>query len=923
MTERRLSEAGGVVLYGPLGMGKSVAIRGLAARARGRGLTVLSATTGAGDGDLPFGTLTDLLSPVPDSVLDELPRPQRTAVRSVLRREPMPPAGADPLALRLGVLGALRAMGAANRVLLVVDGAQWVDRASAELLGYAARRLDGVPVSALVAERAEPADGPSHGGALCPGQPVEIELPPLDLPELSRLLARRGGRTLPHWMVRQINEHSAGNPLFALEIVRAIDRLDRLPSRDEPLPVPNRLRAGFADRLDHLSPAERDVLTLTALAARPGVRLLCRAADAAAETHIATLAAARVLEVDGDALRFTHPLLGAAVRAECGAEQRRAAHDRLAKATADPVERARHLALAHQGPDETLASMLVNAAEHARRRGAAEVAATLARLAVERTPPTAAPERVERCLAAAEYAYAAANYELTRQLAQRALSGPATATQRVQACLILLTSANQDMHGLHEVFSEAFRHVGDDTTLRARLHYMLAMRAHINGDSALARVEAARAGTLARRAGDHSTELVAAAAQAFIETLQGRAGARDVLDRALSRPQDTGPSGGHNGPRHIKTRLDLFADRLAEAHAELDDMIRRARQRRATEDLIFLLSSSAEVDARAGRCQAALAQAHEALALAREVGSYLGPALYAAAVAEAAGGDLPIAEAYAAEGVEVAESEHDLVYRPLALCVLGHARLRSGDPLAAVGRLRQARAIATQRQVVDPAPVPWPVDLAEALIAVGEHDQARELIREVAATARELGRRGVHASLLRANALHQAVTGDLAGAVDTLRQAATAHAEVGLPIEHGRDLLALGVVELRRRHPSAALSAWRQARGLFQDAGAKPWLEQAQRELARLTGAQDRPGGAATLAYSLTATEHRVASMVADGATNREVAAALFLSIKTVESTLTRVYRKLGVRSRTELVRFQHGSGEAVNGLARRAIVGG
>lgn len=921
-TERRLTEQHSVVLYGPLGMGKSLAARTLAERARTRGQTVLCATIEDTDRQLAFGAVTDLLSPVPDEALEALPRPQLSALRSVLRREPMPAEGLDLLALRLGVLGALRTLGEANPVLLVIDGTQWIDADSGELLSYVARRLDGQRVCALAVERADPADGPVHGAALCPGPVTEIELPPLELPELTRLLVRRGGTALPHWMIRQINDYSAGNPLFALEIVRAVERLDELPGRDEPLPIPGRLRSGLARRLRQVPDSARETMLMASAAYRPTVRLLRQAAGADAGDHLAAIVAAGVLEQDGDALRFTHPLLAAIVRVECGKQERRAVHTKLAEATADPVERARHLALANPGSDESLAVMLVNAAEHARRRGAVDIAATLARLAVERTPPGEAARRVERCLAGAEYAYAAANYELTRQLAQRVLSGPANPTQRVQACLILLNSANQAMHGLHEVFNEAFRHVGDNTTLRARLHYMLAMRAHINGDSAMARVEAARAGTLARNAGDHGTELVAAAAQAFVETLQGRVGARDVLDAALRRPQDAGPSGGHNGPRHIKARLDLFADGLTEARRDLDDMIRRARERRATEDLIFLLGTAAEVDARAGRCQAAMTEAHEALVLAREIGSYLGQALYAAAVAEAAGGDLAIAEAYAAEGVEVAEAEHDLVYRPLALCLLGHTRLRTGDPLAAVGRLRQARGIALARQIVDPAPVPWPVDLAEALIAVGEHEQARELILEVTEAAQRLKRRGVHASLLRASALHQAVTADLAGAVETLRDAATAHAEIGLPIEHGRDLLALGVVELRRRHPSAALSAWRQARTLFQDANAKPWLEQAQRELGRVTGAEGRGNGSQALAYSLTATEHRVASMVADGATNREVAAALFLSIKTVESTLTRVYRKLGVRSRTELVRFQHAGGEANHTLARRSRAG-
>ncbi|AXK37550.1 LuxR family transcriptional regulator [Streptomyces armeniacus] len=141
---------------------------------------------------------------------------------------------------------------------------------------------------------------------------------------------------------------------------------------------------------------------------------------------------------------------------------------------------------------------------------------------------------------------------------------------------------------------------------------------------------------------------------------------------------------------------------------------------------------------------------------------------------------------------------------------------------------------------------------------------------------------------------------------------------MGLTLEHGRDLLALGSVERRRRHPSAALAAWRRAAAVFEKCAALPWLTQADVELDRLghrTGAA-ASGTASGVARLLTPTEHRVAALVADGATNREVAAQMFLALKTVESTLTRVYRKVGVRSRSELARLVHTAPGAAPGAA-------
>ncbi|MYW02993.1 helix-turn-helix transcriptional regulator, partial [Streptomyces sp. SID3343] len=136
---------------------------------------------------------------------------------------------------------------------------------------------------------------------------------------------------------------------------------------------------------------------------------------------------------------------------------------------------------------------------------------------------------------------------------------------------------------------------------------------------------------------------------------------------------------------------------------------------------------------------------------------------------------------------------------------------------------------------------------------------------------------------------------------------------LGLPIEHGRDLLTLGAVEVRRRHPAAALASWRDAEAAFEEAAGRPWLEQVRAELERVTcadGGGSGRGPAEARSRALTPAEHRVAQMVGGGATNREIATRLFLSAKTVESTLTRVYRKLGIRSRADLIRLSLGAGD-------------
>lgn len=624
---------------------------------------------------------------------------------------------------------------------------------------------------------------------------------------------------------------------------------------------------------------------------------------------VASACRAGLLTVKGELLSFTHPMVAAALQS-CAAE-RRAAHALLAGTETDPVERVRHIALATSGPDGQLASALAAGAEQARRRGATGTAALLGRLAVARTPADRGALVAERTLTGAQLAYDAADYELTRELARRVLSGRASPAQRVQACVLVIHASNQDLHETAYIFDEMLVSAGDDLGLHAQLHYARALRAHItDGETSLARVEAARAAGLACRAQDRTTELMALSLEAFTAAVLGRGDARQPLARALSMPQDSGLSGGHNGPRAIKARLDLFADRHGEAAAELASLLQRARDSGTVEDVIFLLCALIDVDLRAGRSAAALTSADEVTRLSREIGVCHGPVLHSVALAEAAGGDLTRAAALAREGVRTSLARHDQIFLPLALCSLGHVQLRSQDPAGAVESLERAREIAERRGIVDPLAVPWAVDLAEALVAVGEYTRAAALTGAALAAAERLGRGGVAASLRRAEALQGAAATGRDGArqaVSVLRQAADCHRGHGLRIEYGRDLLALGAVERRRRRTTPAATAWQQAATVFRECGAHAWLHQATAELARLErcDAGENPEGG--IIHALTATEYRVATMVTSGATNREIATSLFLAVKTVEANLTRIYRKAGVRSRTELGVLLHG----------------
>lgn len=316
-----------------------------------------------------------------------------------------------------------------------------------------------------------------------------------------------------------------------------------------------------------------------------------------------------------------------------------------------------------------------------------------------------------------------------------------------------------------------------------------------------------------------------------------------------------------------------------------------------------MLRSLAEVELRGGRCEAASAHARRALELTIEAGLSPGPAWYVAAMAEAMGGSFTRAAGYARRGIQASEEEHDQVFLSRSLHALGLVELATGEAAKAVATLRRVAALEGAQQVVDPSILRWHGDLAEALVAADAPEEAAALLDCVGATAASLGRAGVVAALGRARGLCLAAQGDADAAVTVLEATEQQFAALGLPLERGRTLLALARVERRRRRRAPARAALLASAAVFERAGAAPWTE-----LAGEPAAAPGEASAADAVASLTEAEARLALLVGQGASNQEAAAKLFLSVKTVEARLTRIYQKLGVRSRAQLATALRGS---------------
>ncbi|MFC9912778.1 AAA family ATPase [Streptomyces sp. NPDC127197] len=905
----QLGRGGSVLLHGPAGIGKSTVLRALAAEYGGAARTVLRCSATESESHLPFLALADLFGLVLDEVSGKLPAAQRTALESALTGRGESTLQRDGLALRLAVLSALRALATDGPVLIVADDVQWLDPASAELLGFAARRLGDTPVRMLCAVRTEGQEYDRHLRA-SPPDTLAVRLGPLSRTQVSALLDHRGYTGLPRSTVREIHRTSGGNPLFALELGRALAENPTPPRPGEPLPVPTSLRALVLSRLEMLSDEARHTLLVASAGARPTTALLLAAGRENAEADTARAAELGLLatEPEGPTVRFAHPLISAALYAEAPAHQRRAAHAALSTAASDPIERARHLALATIGTDPDVAARLAGAAALARDRGAPSVAASLGLLAARHTPADSVPGPDERRLLAAEDAITAGEVDLARDIAREVLTVATVPADRVRAWMVVIEAAGQALGDVDAVFPQALADAGDDPGLLALVHYQLAWRVLVvEGDFAEGRVEAAHAADLAARAGDRRTELLALAFQAQAETLMGHPDAPATIKRALKEPQDPQVACHHNGAGSTRFRWLLMSDELPEARRTVTSLLREVRRRGMVESEVHFLRLLAETELRSGHCGRALDLARESLRLARDSGIGEVAAAMLTSLAEASGGSVDQALALAREAVEHAEEDGDQIYVSRALAALGYVQLVAGDAQGTVGSLRRVRELEQGLGVTDPARGRWHGDLAEALVRIGEPAEAQDVIDVTREQAMRLGRESVLAVLDRAEALVRAARGEHEAALAQLTSVQDRLAKLGYGLEEAR--AAFESARLRAGRPGPA--SYDEAARLFRRCRALPWLRQVDAAVA--AGPSVRPAVPAAAPAALDALEglasmeRQVAALVMEGATNREIAGRLFISVKTVEATLTRVYRKLGIRSRVDIVRLAAG----------------
>ncbi|HEY1488213.1 MAG TPA: LuxR C-terminal-related transcriptional regulator [Micromonosporaceae bacterium] len=884
---------------GIAGIGKTAIWAAAVLQARAGGLAVRVSRCGESDAAWAFAGLGDLFDGLDPAILSMLPEVQRRALTSALLLADGADAAPAHRTVGVAVLGVLRLLSDAGPLLLAVDDIQWLDPSSRQVLSFALRRLADEPVRLLASCRtgvlADAVGWPDLGVTT-----TRVTVGPVSIGVLQRIVQARIRPGISRPTLTRLHQATGGNPMLCLEMTRALQRRGHEPAVGEPLPVSSDLRVLVSDRLASRTDATRRVLMYAAAMARPTVAAVTAAADDpdAAAGALSEAVRAGLIEFDGDRIHFTHPLIASVPYADLSPDDRRRLHTRLAASVTDPEERARHAALGSTDRSATVADALDVAARHARHRGSIDAAAELAALAVAATPVVDRDEMLRRTVDAAEYLFLLGDTARARTLVAGGLDASPPGPHRVRGLLLAATIASWE-HGdatvadrCHQAMAEA----GEDVLLRARCHATLADTSPSGAAADLHHAE--RAVALLETMDAPPPELLSNALTnlAVNGCRLGRGLATSKLERAAALQADAPPI-----PVNERASLGLgmylkVVDRFDESRTWLHAARTAAVDEGDDSALPNVLGHLATLECWYGRYDLALTYAIEGREHAVRTGlrspvassahvltlAYLGRLAEARAVGEA---DLAADEAIGFDAATVLHRRS-----------LGVTALIGGDVAAAANHLVRALVISVdQVGIEEPGILRAHADAVTALVALGRIEEAYRWTGQLEASTRDHHRPWSAAMAARCNGLLRIATGDTAGALAFLDSALDEHQRLPMPFEEAGSRMLYANLLRRSGRRSDARREFEAARTVFVRLGTPIQAEQAATELASL-------GGRSTVEV-LTPVEERLAVLAGAGATNREIAAALFISVRTVESHLGRIYRKLGLRSRTELSR--------------------
>jgi DNA-binding CsgD family transcriptional regulator len=892
----RAGRSGALCLIGAAGTGKTTLLREaetLVAREPG-GVQVLRAHGIESETELAFGGLLELVRPLA-GLIPRLPEPQARALEGALAMGPA--AGADRFSVSAATLGILGLAAAESALLVVVDDLQWLDPPSTQAILFAARRLWREGVAMLLSARPEDL-GPGELEGI-----DRLEVEPLARPESARLARSVAGRELDDGDVEALFLGTGGNPLAIIEATRSLAAAgDALAGAILPLPVADRIRAGVERRLAGLSPDERAAVLIAAAAgaeARSGLVEAALAGSGLGLAALDTAAAAGILRLGGGKVAFEHPLTRSAVYAAASAAEQRDAHRALAVvAPAGSAERAWHLAAATAGVDEAAADALEAVGADAMARGAPSSAMRAFARAASLSP--SADQAARRLLLGAEAARLAGMIDRAREAIAEARERTSDPLARADALAVLfqIDVWSAPVATARSLTVEAERIAALDPIRSARLLAEAATALVRSGGTAegVALAERAHAEFVSRHLRDDAVEVALLMARVCdARAPEAVDGLREVGERLLRVDL---PVAQTAALLQQVAWFEVWTEQYAHAARLLEHAVTEGRDH-APGTLPMALATRAELGYRRGRWLVALADATEAASLgeAFEQQHARGLALACRARIEACLGREEDCRATAAEGGELGRrlAGEDAPISAWGRPGLGLLELGRGRPREATPHFEAVATAFARWGLREPGSVQIGGDLVECYLRTGRRADAAEALERFEDLARRTER-------IAARAIAARCRGLLAGEdafEPPFAEALRLHERVDMPFEEARTRLCLGERLRRARRRADARVPLRAALEAFEALGAVDWAHAARDELGA-TGETAAPRSEPA-SDALTPQELQVALIVASGATNREAGSRLFLSAKTIEAHLSRIYRKLGVRSRTEL----------------------
>ena len=848
---------------------------------------MLTARPSGSAAQLPFGGLIDLCDGLQETELAAVPPPQRRALdAALLRAEPELPTAATT-AVALGLLGVVRTLAARAPVIIAIDDLPWLDSPSAEALAFLARRLDEAPVTFLLARR------PGRVGAvetmLSRAGIERVHLAPLSLGAVRRLLFERFGLTMSRHRLLRVVEMTGGNPLFASEVGRSLLERDGA-SLDDGLPLSESLEEMLGNRVAELPARVRRVLLAVALSEDPRTDQLAGIVD---ERALDDAVDAGAVMIDGQHVRASHPLLAAAAEKRSRARERRLLHLALSETARDEPTRAMHLALATTAPDEELAARVAAAADVARARGARQQAALLS-AHVLRLTPASAEARASRVLELAERLDDAGELRRMTVLLNEELASLPSGPMRARARLLLSESDAVRSRQEQEAFLEqALAECGEDRNLRARVLVKRAGNAAVAAVSNLAQAEAWAVQAL-HDAEESTVSRYALWALAFARGLAGR-GCDDLCAQSAVAADPTAYISA--SPERVAAYRLVWRGGLTEARASSQSLLALADERGDPTSYAMVRMQAVALELRAGMSGAAARLLDEWAESADFETQFRPQYPRCRALLEAGRGAVEEATRWAEETIRLAEATGSRWDELEARRALGIAALVEPAPDQALAALWPVWEHCEREGVLDPGVFPVAPELVEALVEKERFDDARAISRKL----RERGLQQDHpwalACAKRCAALVQmAEAGYAETSAALLTEASIELERLGFCFDAARCLLALGRAQRRVKQWRNARQTLEQAAGGFASLGADGWARRARSELERVGGRRRTQG-------ELTPSERRVVELAAQGLSNKEIAAALYVTVNTVEVYLARAYTALGVRSRAQLAK--------------------